>query len=69
MSKKNNYTNVANGELLKLLSEKREELRVVRFATAGSRPKDTSTSAKIRKEIARILTEFSARTNAKNRTA
>jgi len=69
MSKKNSYTNTANGELAKILSEKREELRVVRFAAAGSRPKDASTPAKLRKEIARILTEFSIRTNAKNTTA
>ena len=67
--KKNTYTNVSNGELVKLLSEKREELRVVRFAAAGSRPKDASVSAKLRKEIALILTEFSARTNARKRTA
>lgn len=57
---------MANGELVKLLSEKREELRVVRFTTAGSRPKDTSTKAKIRKEIARILTEFSLRDRVRN---
>ncbi|HEC94171.1 MAG TPA: 50S ribosomal protein L29 [Candidatus Kaiserbacteria bacterium] len=68
MSKKNTYTNVANEELVKILSEKKEELRVVRFAAAGSRPKDSSVSAKLRKEIARILTEFSARTNARKRT-
>lgn len=66
MSKKNTYTNMANGELTKLLSEKREELRVIRFAAAGSRPKDTSVKAKLRKEIARILTEFSLRPHARD---
>ncbi len=66
MSKKNTYTNIANGELVKLLSEKREELRVVRFAAAGSRPKDTSVKVKLRKDIARILTEFSARSHIHN---
>ncbi len=68
MSKKNTYTNISNVELVKLLSEKREELRVVRFAAAGSRPKDTSSKAKLRKEIARILTEFSTRSHARRDT-
>lgn len=65
MSKKIIHTNTSNGDLMKLLSEKREELRVIRFTAAGSRPKDTTTQAKIRKEIARILTEFSFRTQLK----
>ncbi len=61
MKKKTNYTDKTNTELSKILSEKREELRVLRFTAAGSRPKDTSESQKLRKEIARIMTEFSSR--------
>jgi len=39
-----------------MLAEKREELRTVRFAVAGSRPADSSVLGKIRKDIARIMT-------------
>ena len=63
MEKNTKYTNKTNTELSKILSQKREELRVVRFTSAGSRPKDTSEPRKIRKEIARIMTEFSSRAN------
>jgi ribosomal protein L29 len=50
------------GELLKMLTEKREELRAFRFASAGARPKDSTMGAKIRRDIARILTELAAGT-------
>ncbi len=64
MTKK--YQDTSNGELAKLLSEKREALRALRFSSAGSRPKDSSEPARLRKEIARMMTEFSAR-SIKNR--
>lgn len=50
-----------DGELRKLLTEKREELRSLRFTAAGARPKDSNAPGKVKKEIARILTELSAR--------
>jgi len=59
---KKTYHNILNTELSAQLAKKREELRALRFSTAGTRPKDTSTLPKLRKEIARILTEFSWRT-------
>ncbi len=65
MAKKINYTDRSNGELAKILSEKREALRVLRFAAAGSRPKDSSEPSKLRKEIARIMTNFSSRRNTR----
>lgn len=46
-------------ELGTLLSEKREELRKLRFEAAGARPKDSNAPAKARKEIARIMTALS----------
>lgn len=46
------------GELTTLLGEKREELRKLRFEAAGSRPKDSNAPAKVKREIARILTEL-----------
>ncbi|HFC10726.1 MAG TPA: 50S ribosomal protein L29 [Candidatus Kaiserbacteria bacterium] len=61
---KTTYTEKTNAELATILAEKREALRALRFTAAGSRPKDTSEPKKMRKEIARIMTEFSARTNA-----
>ncbi|HQU08261.1 MAG: 50S ribosomal protein L29 [Parcubacteria group bacterium 21-54-25] len=61
METKNAYQKISNGELAKLLADKREALRALRFSAAGSRPKDSSEPAKLRKEIARIMTEFSAR--------
>jgi len=48
-------------ELTKLRGEKREELRVLRFASAGSRPKDTTEPKMARKVIARVETELSKR--------
>ena len=48
-------------ELTKLLKEKREELRGLRFSAAGSRPKDSTGPKKTRKVIARLLTEMGRR--------
>jgi ribosomal protein L29 len=56
MSKKLSLTEKNPEELAKLLGEKREELRKVRFEAAGARPKDTNAPRKLRKDIARIMT-------------
>lgn len=61
MAKKLSFKDKDVTELKKLLSEKREELREVRFAGAGARVKDTNHAAKVRKDIARILTELTAK--------
>ncbi len=61
MSKKTSLKEKSAVELATLLSQKREELRKLRFAAAGARPKDTDAPKKTRKEIARALTEQSAR--------
>ena len=53
---KNKLKGSSPGELGKLLAEKREELRALRFVAAGARPKDSTASRKTRKDIARILT-------------
>ena len=58
---KNKLKGSSPGELGKLLAEKREELRALRFVAAGARPKDSTASRKTRKDIARILTELSER--------
>lgn len=51
-------------ELNTLLAKQREELRVLRFASAGGRPKDSAAPKKTRKQIARILTELHAQKTA-----
>lgn len=48
-------------ELATMLTEKREELRVFRFGTAGSATRDVRATRKTRHTIARILTEQRAR--------
>ncbi|MFP4539582.1 MAG: 50S ribosomal protein L29 [Candidatus Paceibacterota bacterium] len=51
-------------ELIELLNEKRKELRDARFDTAGSKGKDAHIKRKLRKDIARILTEMRERVSA-----
>lgn len=60
MKKNSPYKGKEKAELLKLLTEKREELRALRFAAAGARPKDSNAEGKARREVARILTELAA---------
>lgn len=65
MAKKQTLVEKTPEELVKLLKEKRESLRELRFAAAGSRPKDSAAPAKRRKEIARVLTEMTRREKSK----
>jgi ribosomal protein L29 len=60
--KKNPIKGKTATELAKMLGEKREELRSIRFSAAGARAKDPSSLGKLRKDIARIKTELSAPT-------
>lgn len=64
MAKKTDYTKKEAGELVKELAQLREELRKLRFTAAGSRTKDAHARAKVRKDIARILTAMTAKKNA-----
>lgn len=50
-------TKKTDAELAKLLADTRSSLRTERFAAAGARPKDTNSPKKLRKAIARVLTE------------
>ncbi|MBA3788962.1 50S ribosomal protein L29 [Patescibacteria group bacterium] len=61
MPKKHSLTEKNPSELTEMLSKQREELRTLRFAAAGARPKDSSAPKKARKQIARILTELHSR--------
>ena len=60
MAKKLSMKDKNKEELVKLLKEKREELRKLRFEAAGARPKDANASMKVRREIARIMTALNA---------
>lgn len=61
MAKKILFSEKSAAELTKLLKEKRESLRTLRFSAAGSRPKDSNAPMKTRREIARVLTEIGNR--------
>ncbi len=61
MAKKLNLKEKSPADLEKILKEQREELRGLRFAAAGARPKDSNAPLKTRREIARVLTELHGR--------
>jgi ribosomal protein L29 len=50
------YTKKSKKDLEKLLVEKREGLREIRFASSGSRVRDVKEANKTKKDVARILT-------------
>lgn len=56
MIKEKNDTDLAT-----MLAEKREELRLFRFGTAGSATRDVRAVRKARRTVARILTEQKVR--------
>lgn len=56
-----NFTKKDTSELTKLLAEKREALRKIRFNIAGSGMRDVREIRTHKKDIARILTELNAR--------
>ncbi len=60
MTKKNSLKNHSNEELTKLVSDKREDLRALRFSVAGSKNRNVKAGRTIRKEIARALTLLNA---------
>ena len=47
-------------ELNKLVSDKREELRVARFGSAGAKVKNVKAASAIRRDIARIMTALTS---------
>ena len=51
-----------DAELTETLAAKREEVRTLRFGTAGSAVRDVRATRKARRMVARILTEQRART-------
>ena len=58
MAKKLDIKNHTAEDLQKLVHDKREELRVLRFHVAGSKNRDVKQVSKLRKDIARALTQL-----------
>lgn len=48
-------------DLARLLSEKRESLRVSRFGSSGSKNKNVKETKELKKDIARILTAINSK--------
>lgn len=61
MAKKTDLKNKSTAELLKEVTEKRTDLRKVRFSTAGAGARDAMQIRNGRKDIARLLTELNVR--------
>jgi ribosomal protein L29 len=61
MTKKDTMKTKTDHELSELLLKTRETLRTERFSAAGARAKDPNHHGKLRKVIARVLTEQRAR--------
>jgi ribosomal protein L29 len=61
MAKKTDYSKKEKGELVKELGKLREELRTLRFTAAGARTKDAHAKAKVRKDIACVMTALTAK--------
>lgn len=55
-------SNKTAADLAKMLTDKREALRVVRFGSVGSKNKNVKESVSIRRDIARIMTALVALT-------
>ena len=53
----------SDADLQKVVKEKREALRELRFASAGSGMRDVKAMRSAKKEIAQALTELNARKN------
>jgi ribosomal protein L29 len=61
MAKREHMRDKSDAELDKLLVETRSQLREERFAASGARAKDPNQATRLRKVIARVLTEQRAR--------
>lgn len=54
---------MSDGELEKKLKVSEDNIRVIRWKAEGSKSKNVKEVASLKKDIARILTEMSARKN------
>ena len=65
MAKKTSLKNHSVEDLNRLVHEKREELRALRFSVAGSKNRNVKLARTLRKEIARSLTQVTVLGKAK----
>lgn len=63
----NELTKETPESLQKMIADKREALRVFRFEGAGSRRRNVREARTLRKGIARVMTELTARKVAETR--
>ncbi|HEY9582831.1 MAG TPA: 50S ribosomal protein L29 [Candidatus Paceibacterota bacterium] len=61
MKSKQDFKNKSNEELIKLIAEKHEFLRVFHFDLSGSKTKNVREGRVIKREIARAQTAISAK--------
>lgn len=61
--KMKDITNKTQADLTKMISEKRELLRLFRFGGAGAKTKNVKEGRTVRKDIARIMTAITAQKN------
>ncbi len=60
MTKKNSLKNHNQDDLLKIVADKREELRGLRFSASGSKNRNVKLARTLRKDVARAMTELTA---------
>jgi ribosomal protein L29 len=60
-TKKEKYNDRSKEELAKVVADKREDLRALRFNVAGSKTRNVKAARNLRKEIARALTAATAK--------
>jgi ribosomal protein L29 len=63
MAKKQTYNALSKEEIATAVAKKRDDLRNLRFAAAGSKSKNVKEAKVLRKEIARALTALTATKN------
>ena len=68
MSKKNSLKTHSPEDLRRLVSDKRDELRDLRFAAGGGKNRNVKLVSNLRKTVARALTELNAQAKTETKT-
>lgn len=64
-TKKKSVKGRDTGELLSIVEKKQEELRGLRFSSAGGKNRNVKLARELKKDVARALTEVQAQKTAK----
>lgn len=62
MNNMNEFKGKKTDDLVKLLDEKREALRMFRFGLSGSKIKNVKEGSALKKDVARLMAELKGRT-------